>query len=480
VTVPQNIIGDTVEGVIVRVRVVMERPPEFIIGCEEDHQTTEGLHFHLLIGYGQGAHIRTYTEIIAGAVGKHCNLKLIKNGRYDNKVADSAEYMLKQIFEDLEKSPITLEEFTAWCVEHSGRFAGDWGWVFSHYIEPRHKRNAEAAEKKKSKRNENISKSTKKYVELEGDIGGLMEWAADDVDMEALITLNLSRITEMGNILIQKKYKDMKSREIECQVIPGWKPVVFPENLAQKKIHLYLWGPANSGKTSFVEQWCKDNNLEICRYTLGVDKLPVTASRAHVILVDDMIDNSEQKSLKWPTVIGWCNGSYLMGTFKMPLECRRKIIIITSNMPPDETFKDIRYWPAFDERFTVHKTGLDTPFGVTNIWKTYTNFEEPQAKKKKPETNESNQGGSRTAFQLCSETVDLTTEGNEIILDDTVNIVDEIRNWEKEFEDELERQTNEWFIKQGKEVDKIKSQEYNCVRHMLAADLREEFAARKK
>jgi len=166
---------------------------------------------------------------------------------------------------------------------------------------------------------------------------------------------NKQKLEAACGALLAERQRNIESRSFEFPELPGYMMVVSPGDLKDKCIHLYLWGDANTGKTSFIERVLKDNNVEYCKVIPGTEKLPENATSAEVILIDDALPNSTP----WASVIGWTNGTYMTGVYKTPAACKRKVVIVTSNKDPDTVWPE-KFKPAYDSRFkTIHVTSTE-------------------------------------------------------------------------------------------------------------------------
>lgn len=324
---------------------------ETLVSVKEIHPNDEkmGTHLHIFACFGKGEpnRVRISFKTLREAMvkddqGMACNIEMCKKGTHEAIMQDVIEYFLKQITQKLKREQnqgryISKEEFE----EHRGDgFKGDWEKLFQDGYIGR----CDLSNVNKMKRGEKIAWLTNKLME---GMSWEKLWLEADLSMQGLMVEKQLQIQQAVGAINGQRAKDMKELKVPpCPILPSWAPVAHADTLTDynKKVHLLIYGPANTGKTSFVKQWAKDNNLKLAHAPRGgmqkFNKEDFIA--ADVILVDDLVKAKsddgqvDENRINYSTLLNWCNGQYIISVYKEQFTCKPKIIIITTNEKPED------------------------------------------------------------------------------------------------------------------------------------------------
>lgn len=381
---------------------------ELIVAVREQHKTSNeertehGLHWHLLIDFGDGSKRRTavnYQKI------KEVIYKFQKNasahfdtaskGVYENIIIDVLEYFLKQISVEqlkLEKNKGRYMSRDQFDLYRNDNFVGDWDDAFSRFL---NRNNIESI--KKMKTAELVGYTIQKLREGK-TFQEIFDDKSLDVECQGKLASKMKTILDTYTEINKVNVETMKMKELPpCPIFPQWAPVAHSDDLLEhhKRTHLYIYGDANTGKTSFAFRWAKENNLKICKapmgHTMKFDEEKF--KNADVILVDDLQpprdkDGKDPNAFEYSTLLSWTNGDFIISQFKKNISTKPKILIITSNFVPSLTLPmDIpQCKQALDARFHYWKTTkCDKKWDSTegNIVVKYINYLEAEKLAKK-------------------------------------------------------------------------------------------------
>lgn len=327
--------------------------PSYLLAVKEDHEATNGeeagVHWHVLIGTSSDRRIRWCLEDIVKMFGRTVNLRPVSTqGRpFNVALADTVQYMLKQVMhamnmpENLGKK-LLCSQFEA----HRGdRYVGNWCKLWDMSVIGNIE--LKTADPKKQESHERFAKIFQMLMANGGNWAKTQEQLTLAPDRYFMF-MNKQKLEAAAGAMLSEKQRNVESRTFEFPELKDYKMIVSPGDLHDKNIHLYLWGDANTGKTSLIERICQDNHIEYCKCIPGTEKLPENATSAEVILVDDAIADSK---IPWSTILGWANGTYMTGVYKTPAASKRKVVIVTSNYDPLIVWPNM-FVPAFNARFT--------------------------------------------------------------------------------------------------------------------------------
>lgn len=354
--------------------------PVLAIAVQEDHaaeagEEEHGLHWHILIAFGDGEKNRkrvSFKEI--GAMFRKlqpecsCRCTTPKKGMFYKMLQDVVEYFLKQITvvtlgrQQCEGRYLTHDEFE----EHRiGRFIGNWECCFALGLMGKE---APKAQVKEMKLNEKVAllanmmlggkTAAEIYQEYEGN-----------PDMQGLLIQKNQYLTEFVQRLKLANYSKLPEKKFPpCPIFKIWAPVAHADSLEEhaKKTHLVIYGPANTGKTSFVKAWCERVGARMCYAPRGgIQKFDEESFLlADVILLDDVVkpkdDNGDMDGnrINYSTMLNWANGSFIVSVFKKTYNCKPKILILTTNEDAEDIMpvNHPKYGGAIKARFHFWKT----------------------------------------------------------------------------------------------------------------------------
>lgn len=135
-----------------------------------------------------------------------------------------------------------------------------------------------------------------------------------------------------------------------------------------KKNHLWIWGPANMGKSSFVKDFVYRNQIPYVQVPVGTNKLPDETPSSRLIWVDDLgLQCNANKSdwVSYSILEGWTNGVGTFSVFKQGLSIPPGIVITTSNHPPLDMEDGVP--PVYGELGEVKKAAFNARFTVIKL-----------------------------------------------------------------------------------------------------------------
>lgn len=355
-----KIVPEVMEALIENLKKhVFKDKVELCVAVREEHAASKddtgehGLHWHLLIDFGEGQKNRRRVdyEKINEAVRRYhkdCSTHIdpAAKGTYESIMTDILEYLLKQITVlEMKKLRsfgrfLTPEQFEA---HRKDNYVGDWEQAFANFL---NRGSVQAIPQMKG--NALLGYTIEKMYKEGKTFRELFDVEEFDWETKGKLGRTLKVANEVLFELNKQKNQEMKMIELPpCPIFPQWAPTAHADDLLEhhKKVHLYIYGEPNTGKTSFVFKWAEHYNLKVCKAPMG-STMKFDEERfknADVILIDDLMPvlgangKKDANAFDYTTILNWSNGEFIVGVYKKNISTKRKIIIITSNFPPEET-----------------------------------------------------------------------------------------------------------------------------------------------